>query len=459
MSEDFLAKAKASFDANSKSYLEQLSQFLTMQSISADKDFHPKALQCADWLSDHLKKMGANSAELIQTPGLPCVFAQFNSQKDPKNSKTVLFYGHYDVQPVDPLNLWDTDPFSPQIKDGRIYARGAQDNKGQLFYFLKALESVISMQALNVNVKILLEGEEECGSVGISKTLPQIADKIKADTLLVCDTGTLDASLGAITMGLRGIVHLEIKLSGPNKDLHSGVHGGLVQNPAVEIARLIARIHDENGKILIPGFYDGIKQLPQSDLDKANNFPITKEQYKQLVGVEPVGGEKGLSMAVRRGLRPTVEVNGITSGYQGEGSKTIIPSYASCKISCRIVGGQSAEDIKNKVVKFLKDNTPVELKFECLHQDASGEGFSMSVESDVVKKAASILTQITQSEPLYIWEGASIPLIPSLIKYSNATPLLVGFGLEEDNIHAPNESFSLSQWQKGFIFSYVFLAT
>jgi acetylornithine deacetylase/succinyl-diaminopimelate desuccinylase-like protein len=453
MSKDFLLPAQTSFNANSKSYFDQLSEFLSIQSISADKDFHHQAKQCANWLLEHLSRMGASLAELIQTPGLPCVFAEFNSQGDPKNSETVLFYGHYDVQPVDPVNLWDTDPFKAEIKNGRIYARGAQDNKGQLFYFLKALESTILSGTLGVNVKILLEGEEECGSVGISQTLPTIADKIKADTLLVCDTGTLDASLGAITMGLRGIVHLEIKLTGPNKDLHSGVHGGIVQNPAVELSRLISKIHDENGKILIPGFYDGIKELSKSD-----NFPMTEQQYQKLVGVAPLGGEKGLSMAVRRGLRPTVEVNGITSGYQGEGSKTIIPSCASCKISSRIVSGQSAVDIKNKIINFLKDNTPSGLQFECLHKDASGEGFSMSVESKVVQKAAKILTQITQTEPLYIWEGASIPLIPSLIKYSGASPLLVGFGLEEDNIHAPNESFSLDQWQKGFIFCHQFLS-
>jgi acetylornithine deacetylase/succinyl-diaminopimelate desuccinylase-like protein len=440
------------FAENRARFYQELTEFLSFKSISADANYHKDCLNCANWLENHFKLLGASDSKIIDTSGLPIVSANFNASSNSQNAKTLLFYGHYDVQPVDPLDLWSTEPFLPKIKDNKILARGAQDNKGQLFYFVKALESAIKLGILNFNVKVLIEGEEECGSGGLTKKIPEIAELIKSDLLLVCDTGTLDKNLGAITMGLRGIGHLEFKLTGPNKDLHSGVHGGLVQNPATEISRLISKLHDDSGKIAIDGFYNGIEELSKSDFEAAKNFPISDEIYRGMVGVLPLGGEIGFPPAVRRGLRPTVEINGLTSGYQGEGSKTIIPSFASAKVSCRFVKGQDPEKCMKLLEEFLIKNTPSGLNLEILYNEASGEGFSVSVDSAPVKLAASILKDITGTNPLYIWEGASIPIIPSLINYSGAIPLLVGFGLEEDNIHAPNESFSLDQWEKGYSF-------
>ena len=446
------------FNSNKDQIFEELKTLLSFKSVSTDQAYDESCRSCASWLVSHLNAFGART-ELIETPEKPIVFAEFSANHPDckEKAKTLLFYGHYDVQPPEPLELWHTDPFKAVIKDGRLYARGAQDNKGQAFYFLKALEMAVKSGQLAYNVKVILEGEEECGSAGISAVLAKITPKLKSDLLLVCDTGTLDEKLGAITMGLRGIAHFEIKVTGPSKDLHSGVHGGVVKNPAVELSKLIASLHDENGKVTVPGFYDGITPLSKLDQERAEKFPISDEIYQKLVGVLPTGGEKGIAMPVRRGLRPTVEVNGITSGYQGEGSKTIIPSWASVKFSCRLVAGQDPEKVLNAVEQFLKSKCPTELTFEVVHQHASGGALRVSSESIAIDKAARILQSITGTDPLFIWEGASIPLIASLEVASGATPLLVGFGLEEDNIHAPNESFSLEQFRKGFLFCGLFL--
>ena len=448
------------FNTSKAEFIDGWKSLLRFKSVSTDSVFSADCQQCASWLRSQIDAFSgltgpadgvSITTELIPTPGKPIVFAEIKV-RDPK-AKTTLFYGHYDVQPCDPINLWESDPFDPTEKNGRLYARGAQDNKGQLWFFLSAVKSVLKAKRLDTNLKIIIEGEEECGSSGITAVLDSLAPRLKADTLLVCDTGTLDEKVGAITMGLRGMCHLEVKLTGANKDLHSGVHGGLVQNPAVELAKMIGAIHDEGGAVKVPGFYDDIIPIGKTDQTLVNNFPMTADDYLALVGVAPTGGEKKYSMAERRGLRPTIEVNGITSGYQGEGSKTIIPSNASVKFSCRLVVGQDPEKILHSFEGFLRSIAPKALKFEVMHGHASGGALRVSADSDEVRSAAAILSQITDGRPpLYIWEGASIPLIASLATVSGAVPLMVGFGLEEDNIHAPNESFMFEQFRKGFLF-------
>lgn len=447
--------AENSFHAEHKQIMERYTELLRYKSISTDSEFAPDCAACAQMLSDRLKKSGFMT-EVIPTSGQPAVYA---SRTSASNTKTVLFYGHYDVQPVDPLSLWNTDPFEPTEKDGRMYARGAQDNKGQLSYVVSALESLIKEDSLKCNVKILLEGEEECGSKGILEALPKIKDKLKADILLVCDTGTFDPRMGCVTMGLRGIAHCEVKLQGPSKDLHSGVHGGLVKNPAVELSKMIVSLFDDRGKIAIPGFYDDVAEIDPEDRKLANSFSITPEMYKHMVGVLPTGGEQGLSFMERRGFRPTIEVNGMFSGYTGEGAKTIIPSYAQVKLSTRTVADQDPQKIVDMIVSYLKSKTPSDLTLEVVHAAAAGPALLVSSKSPVVAKAREILDGITGVPTLLLWEGASIPLIPELIKASGAAPLLVGFGLEEDNIHAPNESFSLDQFRKGYLFSHIFFST
>lgn len=397
--------------------------------------------------------MGLES-EYIETSGQPVVYSQKVISND---APTILFYGHYDVQPVDPVSLWNTDPFTPTEKEGRVYARGAQDNKGQLFYLLKALEAVMRQGILKTNIKILIEGEEECGSRAITEKLPELKGRLKSDVLLVCDTGTLDKTLGCITMGLRGILHLEVRLHGPSKDLHSGVHGGLVKNPVTELARIVASLHDEQGRITIPHFYDEVAAIDDEDKKLANSFPFPDSWYQGQVGILPTGGEKGFTPMERRGLRPTIEVNGMYGGYIGEGSKTIIASSATVKLSSRIVAKQDPQKTLGLIIDFLEAKAPSEMRLEVLHSGAAGEALLVSSKAPVIQKAAKILNEITGAGPIYLWEGASIPLIPALMRASGASPLLVGFGLEEDNIHAPNESFLIEQFEKGFLFCAGFL--
>ncbi len=451
-----LPKFEKIYENQKSTFLEGLKAFLSIPSVSTDPAYHNECDQCADWLKSHLEQIGL-TAEIIPTEGRPVVYAE--RKVADAGAKTLLFYGHYDVQPVDPVHLWETKPFEPVEREGRLYARGAQDNKGQLFYVLKALQTVIAEDALSCNVKILIEGEEECGSGAIIQKLPEIASRLKADVLLVCDTGTPDERIGCITMGLRGVMHFEVKLTGPSKDLHSGVHGGLVKNPITELCRLVASLHDEDGKIAVPGFYDQVVEVSAEDRALANAYALDFEDYRRKVGALPMGGEKGIPPMERRGLRPTIELNGIYGGYQGDGSKTIIPSYAVAKCSARIVANQDPEYTLDLILEYLRTKTPIDLHIEFPHSAAAGTALLVSSHNPVIKKAGEILKEVMGTEALYLWEGASIPLIPALRDASGAQPVLVGFGLEEDNIHAPNESFSLEQFRRGYLFSSLLLST
>lgn len=438
---------------NQSRIMTDFAKFISFKSISADPDSHPECFKCVEWLKDYITTLGFKS-ELIKTPRLPLLYAEFDSNLP---GSTVLYYGHYDVQPPEPLELWQTDPFTLTEKEGRLYSRGAQDNKGQSWFVIEALGKLIKEKKLKGKVKILLEGEEECGSRGLSEVLATLKEKLKSDLLLVCDTGTLVEEKGAITMGLRGIVHMEFALDGPARDLHSGIHGGVAPNPIHAVAGMIASLHDAEGKIAVPGFYDSVINPSEEDLKLSESFPIPEAFYHRLTGVLPVGGEKGLSLPVRRGFRPTIEVNGITGGYQGSGSKTIIPSTASAKLSMRIVGGQKPEEVLELVTSYLKLKTPFGMNFRVVEQAAAGKALLLSSNTPVVKKAASVIKNITNQEPIYLWEGASIPIVSSLAEISGAVPILVGWGLDEDHIHAPNESFKISQFEKGFMFCEEFL--
>lgn len=453
MQSEIQSRLAEEFTRSSSSYFSELSEFLKFKSISTDSAFAPDCLKCAEWLRNHIAGIGF-AAQLLQTESKPVVYGEL---KVAQSARTVLFYGHYDVQPVDPLNLWQSDPFEPIIRDGRIYARGAQDNKGQLFYVLKALQFLVKSKLLSCNVKVLIEGEEECGSKGLSTQLGKWKDRLGADLLMVCDTGSLQAGLPAITMGLRGIAALEAILRGPHKDLHSGVHGGVVRNPATELARLVAGLHKSDGSIAIPGFYEGMKQASQSDRALANAIPLSEEQYRQLVGAAPDGGELGYSMWERRGMRPTIEVNGFHSGYGGEGGKTIIPSSAEVKLSMRLVPGQNPQRCLELLREYFVTNTPKSLALSFGHHQEGAEAVAISSSDPAVKLASDVLAEVCGIRPLYLWEGSSIPIVTELSRVSGGTPLLVGFGLEEDNIHAPNESFSLDQFRLGFLYAGAFL--
>jgi len=450
-----LEELEKEYQAQRDVFLEELTRFLSFKSIATDPAFKKDTLECAEWLRAHLESLGM-SAVMLETPTKPVVFAECEPDRP---GPTVTFYGHYDVQPVDPLELWTTPPFEPQVRDGRIYARGAQDNKGQLFYVVKAVQLLKQKKSLGCRVKFVIEGEEECGSGGIAKAMSGWKDRLQSDVLLVCDTGTRAEDICSITMGLRGIVGLGVRLSGPRTDLHSGVHGGVAPNPAQQMIALLAKLHHANGSIAVPEFYDQMLEPTPQERDLADQVKITPEMYKQLSGVSPTGGEEERSFADRRGFRPTLEINGIHSGYGGAGTKTIIPAEAIAKISCRIVPGQEPAAILNLVAEFLKEHAPENLDFEILDKEPGGPAVRVSVDSPCIARAREVLSELSPNPVELMWEGASIPIVSSLAHLAGAEPLLVGFGLEEDNIHAPNESFSLGQFEKGVMFAGMYLAS
>jgi acetylornithine deacetylase/succinyl-diaminopimelate desuccinylase-like protein len=443
-----VAQLSTTFAQHESRFIAEWGELLAFQSVSTDPTYDGDCVRCAEWLVRHLTAIGLRS-RLLSTSSKPVVFAEHIGRP---GAPTVLFYGHYDVQPVDPVELWTSPPFQATLRNGRLYARGAEDNKGQLFYVIKAIESLIAAQSLDCTVRIFLEGEEESGSDGIAGAMRSWPE-LKGDVLMVCDTGTPKPGTVAITMGLRGIVKLTARLTGPTKDLHSGVHGGIAPNPATQMARLVASLHDERGRIAVAGYYDGVAPIAPEDKELANIELFTPAQYVGMVGVPPVGGETDYTLAERRGFRPTIEINGIHSGYDGPGSKTIIPSSAMVKITSRIVGGQEPERCLGLLVDHLKRHTPAGLTLEISEEGVGGPALLLSSRSPLIQKAREVIASITDQPVVCIWEGASIPIVAELAAVSGAEPLLVGFATEEDNIHAPNESFSIAQFRDGYLYA------
>lgn len=430
-------------------FINDWKDFLSFSSVSADPLHNEDCIRCAEWLAAHLENIGFES-RLLETSGKPVVFAE---RRGLDSKPVILFYGHYDVQPVDPLEKWETPPFKPSIRNGRVYARGAEDNKGQVMFTIKALQTLIEADALDATVKIIIEGEEENGSRGIKSSLDKWKDFLAANILMVADTCIAPSGAPAITMGLRGIGHLTITLSGLRNDLHSGVHGGLCPNPAEEIARLIATIRNRDGSIAVEGFLDGIIPPSEAELEAANSLSRSDEEYISETGVPPVAGEKELSMAERTGFRPSIDVNGISGGYSGHGTKTIIPASAMVKLSMRLVPGQDPEGALYALKKHFEKHAPAGLRMEMSDEGIGGPGFRLKMESGLATKAAAVLASISEKEPVYLWEGASIPVVSSLASEVGAEPLLVGFGTAEDKIHAPNESFSIKSFEQGYLYT------
>ena len=427
-------------------FLMEWREFLSFKSISTDSNFHHECLACAGWVRSHLDGLGF-ATELWPSATKPLVYAVRPGNPE---KPAVLFYGHYDVQPVDPIELWTSDPFEPVLRDGRMYARGAQDNKGQVFSYFKALEALIALGVDLPTIKILIEGEEESGSEAMHAGLPGWSEPLKADILMVSDTGMIAPSTPTITMGLRGIAHLEVTMRGPRVDIHSGLYGGIVRNPLQALTKVIASMYNEDGSVAVPGFYDGAAEPTEREQEMANRAPINIADVEAIVGVPLVGGEPRFAPMVRRGFRPTLEMNGIGGGYQGDGGKTIIPSYAKAKFSMRLVAGQDPHRILDHVVTFLKRSAPPGITVEIADDVVGGPAFQLPIEAPVVRVAEQAVRQAFGREPVYIWEGASVPIIPVLAKASGAAPILVGFGLQEDNIHSPNESYSVQQFEEGY---------
>jgi len=426
-------------------FLNELKDLLRIPSVSANSNHNGDTARCAEAVKDALLAAGCDSAEICATAGHPIVFAQ--KIIDP-SLPTVLTYGHYDVQPPDPLELWTSGPFEPVVVDGKIYARGACDDKGQMFMHVKALEIMTKTNTQACNLKFIIEGEEEVGSTNLGKFLEDYKDRLQADIVLVSDTSMISMEHPSIETGLRGLAYMEVEVTGPNRDLHSGVYGGAVGNPITTLSKMIASLHDENNHITVEGFYDGVDELTADERTALNTAPFDIEEYKTELGVKADWGEKGYTALERTGVRPTLELNGIWGGYIGEGAKTVLPSKAFAKISMRLVPHQNSHQIAELFTKHFHKIAPdyVTVKVTEHH---GGEPVVTPTNSIAYKAAEKAIATTFGKDPIPTRGGGSIPIIALFEKTLGLKTVLMGFGLDNDNIHSPNEKFDVANFYKG----------
>ena len=432
-------------DANRDRFLAELLDFLRIPSISADPAYAGSVRQTAEWVANNLRQAGADQVRLEETAGFPIVYGE--KMVDP-SAPTVLVYGHYDVQPADPLELWDNPPFEPVIKDGLIFARGACDDKGQVFMHVKAFEAMLASGELACNVKFMIEGEEEVGSDNLGLFVASNKDLLKADVILISDTAIIANDIPSIDVGLRGLSYMEVAVQGPNRDLHSGVYGGAVANPINILCQMIASLHDEFNHITIPGFYDGVLDLSASDRAAMAQTPFDLEAYQKDLGIQSVHGEKGYSTIERASIRPTLDVNGIWGGYTGEGAKTVLPSMAYAKISMRLVPNQSSDEITRLFTEHFISIAPKGVKVS-VKAHHGGEAYLMPTDSIAYKAASDALATTFGKEPVPTRGGGSIPIVALFEKELGVKSILMGFGLDTDAIHSPNEHYGLFNFYKG----------
>ncbi|MFT4833830.1 MAG: acetylornithine deacetylase/succinyl-diaminopimelate desuccinylase-like protein [Marinoscillum sp.] len=431
--------------SNKERYLEELLDLLRIPSVSADSKFKGDVRKAAEFIMARFDEAGADKVELVETAGHPIVYAE--KIIDPK-LPTVLVYGHYDVQPADPYELWDSPPFEPVIKNERIYARGACDDKGQMYMHIKAFESLVKSASLPCNAKFMIEGEEEVGSSHLETFVKQNREKLKADVILISDTSILSNEHPSITVGLRGLSYLEVEVTGPNRDLHSGVYGGAVANPINILCDMVASMHDEEGRILIPGFYDKVEELSTDERSDMARAPFDLAEYQKDLGIAEVKGEAGYSTIERRGIRPTLDVNGIWGGYIGEGAKTVLPSKAYAKISMRLVPHQVSQEITELFTKHFNAIAPASVKVKVTPHHG-GEAAVISTDSPAYRAASKAFEEAWGKTPIPTREGGSIPIVALFQKELKLDPILMGFGLDADAIHSPNESYGLFNFYKG----------
>ncbi|MBQ8863818.1 MAG: dipeptidase, partial [Rikenellaceae bacterium] len=426
-------KQQAYIETNKERFLDELFDLLRIPSISAQSAHKADMVRCAEWLRESLLKAGAQKAKVMPTEGNPVVYAE--RIIDPAKP-TVLVYGHYDVMPVDPREEWRTEPFEPVVKDGRIWGRGADDDKGQLYMHAKAFETMVATDTLPCNVKFMLEGEEEIGSPSLYKWCADNKDMLAADVILVSDTSMLGMDTPSITCGLRGLAYMQVEVQGPNKDLHSGLFGGAVANPANVLTKLIASLVDENGHITIPGFYDDVRLLTPEEREAFNSAPFDMERYKNNLDIAEVEGEAGFSTMERTGVRPSLDVNGIWGGYIEEGTKTIIPAKASAKISMRLVPNQDYVKIGELFEKHFRAIAPasVKVKVEALH---GGAPYVTPTDLPAYRAAERAVESTFGKKPLPFYSGGSIPIISGFERILGIKSVLMGFGLDIDAIHSP----------------------
>lgn len=430
---------------NQERFLNELFELLRIPSVSSQSAHKEDMVTCANKLVEMLLAAGADSAQVYPTKGHPVVFGE--KRFDPSRP-TILVYGHYDVQPVDPIDLWKSDPFEPEVRDGAIYARGANDDKGQLFMHIKAFEYLVKKGLVNHNIKFILEGEEEIGSPSLAEWAKEHKDMLACDIMLVSDTTMISEKVPSINCGMRGLAYVEVEVTGPNKDLHSGHYGGAVVNPINALCKMIDQLIDERGHITIKGFYEDVVELSAEDRAMLARAPYNEQEYKEFLDIDAVAGEEGYSTMERTGIRPCLDVNGIWGGFIGEGSKTVLPSVAHAKISMRLVPNQDC----NKIAKLFEEHflsiapAGVRVKVTPHH---GGNGFLIPISSPAYKAAAKAMEEVYGIEPVPSRGGGSIPILADMQQILNADPLLMGFGLERDTIHSPNESYLLSQLFRG----------
>jgi len=432
-------------EQNKERFYEELFSLLRIPSISAKAEHKDDMRRCAERLAVLLMEAGADFAEVSPSDGNPVVYGE--KMVDPA-LKTVLVYGHYDVQPPEPLDKWRTDPFEPVIHDGAIWGRGANDDKGQLFMHIKAFEFLVRTGQLHHNVKFMFEGEEEIGSPNLPAWIKLNKKRLAADVCLVSDTTMISEKVPSINCGMRGLSYLEVKVTGPNKDLHSGHYGGAVANPITVLCEMIATLHDEDGRVNVPGFYDKVVELSRKDRKMLARAPFNLKEYKEFLDIKDIRGEKGYTTLERTGIRPCLDVCGIWGGYTGEGAKTVLPSEAHAKISMRLVPDQKSGEITKLFAKHFKSIAPKCVKVE-VKECEGGDGFLIPISSEAYKAAARAMGEVYGIEPVPSRGGGSIAVLAEVQKILGIDPLLMGFGLERDTIHSPNESYLLKQFFAG----------
>jgi len=440
-----MENVKKFIEENKARFMDELFEMIRIPSVSSLSAHKEDMVRMAEQYKKSLLKAGADKAEVMPTPGNPVVYAE--KIIDPK-LPTVLVYARYDVMPVDPLNLWTTPPFEPEIRDGKIYARGADDDKGQGFMQVKAFESLVKTNSLKVNVKFMIEGEEEVGSVNLGAFCDKHKEMLKSDIILVSDTSMIAEDVPSITTGLRGLAYWQVEVTGPNRDLHSGLFGGAVGNPINILAKMIASMTDENNHITMPGFYDDVLDATAEERQKMNLAPFNLDNYKKALDVEEVQGETGYTTFERTGIRPSFDVCGIWGGYTGEGAKTVLPSKAYAKISTRLVPNQNHEKIAVMFEKHFKNIAPksVKVKVESLH---GGQAYVCPIDLPAYRAAEKAFEKVYHKKPVPTRSGGSIPIISTFEDKLGAKSILMGFGLESDAIHSPNENFPVVNFYNG----------
>ena len=444
MTQDYIQKNKDKF-------LEELFEFIKIPSVSADLSFKKDVLKAASFLEQNLKEIGVDNVELFPTDGYPIVYGE---KIIDTNLPTILVYGHYDVQPADPYELWDSDPFKPIIKqtdihpDGAIFARGACDDKGQMFMHVKAFEAMYKSGELSCNVKFMFEGEEEVGSKNLEKFVRSNVELLKADVVLVSDTGIINNETPSICVGLRGLSYVEVEVVGPNRDLHSGLYGGAVGNPINILSKMIASLHNKDGSINIPGFYSNVVEVSEKDRLEMAKAPFDLKEYQTDLSVDEVFGEKGYSTNERNSIRPSLDVNGIWGGYIGEGAKTVLPSKAYAKISMRLVPNQSSKEITQLFINHFENIAPPYVKVKIIPHHG-GEGVVIPTNFPAFLAAKKAMEKTFGKTPIPVRSGGSIPIVPMFEEVLGLKTILLGFGLDSDVIHSPNEHFGLFNFYKG----------